>query len=78
MKEQHKKQIVKKIIKERGVPYEEELFARLPSTKTAYAIIVSNSYSISTAESKILNFGFTKDNIRNVYMLQFQILKVQN
>ena len=60
---------------QRGVPYEEELFARLPSTKTAYSIILSNSYSIPTAESKILNYGFTKDNIRKVYMLPFQILK---
>ena len=56
---------------QRGAPYEEELFARLPSTKTAYSIILSNSYSIPTAERRILNYG----TIRNVYMLPFQILK---
>ena len=37
--------------------------------------ILSNSYSVPTAESKILNYGFTKDNIRNVYILPFQIVK---
>ena len=51
------------------------LVARLPSTKTAYSIILSNSYSTPMAENKILNYGFTKDNIQNVYMLPFQILK---
>ena len=57
----------------RGAPYEEALFARLPSTKTAYSTILSNSYSVPAAECKILNYGFTKDNIRNVYMLPFQL-----
>ena len=47
----------------------------LPSTKIAYSTILGKSYSVPTAESKILNYGFTTDNIQKVYMLPFQILK---
>ena len=46
----------------------------LPSTKIAYSILLSKSYLIPTGESKILNYGFTKENIQNVYMLPFRIL----
>ena len=33
----------------------------LPSTKIAYSILLSKSYLIPTGESKILNYGFTKE-----------------
>ena len=46
----------------------------LPSTKIAYSTILGKSYSVPTAESKILNYGFTTDSIQNVYVLPLQIL----
>jgi len=53
----------------------EVYFLLPPSTKIAYSTILGKSYSVPTAESKILNYGFTTDNIQNVYRLPFQILK---
>ena len=46
----------------------------LPSTKIAYSTILGKSYSVPAAESKILNYGFSTNNIQNVYILPFQIL----
>ena len=46
----------------------------LPSTEIAYSTLLSKSYLIPTGESKILNYGFTKENIQNFYMLPFRIL----
>ena len=46
----------------------------LPSTKIAYSTLLSKSYLIPTGESKILKYGFTTENIQNVYMLPFRIL----
>ena len=45
------------------------------STKSAYLKLLDNRYSIPTAEPKILNHGFTKENIHHVYMLPFRIMK---
>ena len=47
----------------------------LPSTKIAYSTILGKSYSVPTAESKILNYGLTTDNIQKVYLFPSQILK---
>ena len=45
------------------------------STKTAYSTLLDKSFLAPTAENRILNHGFTKDNICNIYMLPFHILK---
>ena len=53
----------------------------LPSTKIAYSTILGKSYSVPTDKSKILNYGFTTDNIQKVYMSSnsnFEGAKVNN
>ena len=52
-----------------------EKTSELFSTKNAYSAMLSKSFSAPTAEGRIFNHGFTKDTIRNVYMLPFKILK---
>jgi len=46
-------------------------FENLPSTRIAYATLLSNNVSPPTSEKRILNFGFTKENIHKVYSLPF-------
>ena len=48
---------------------------KLFSTKEAYSTILDKSFLAPTAEGRILNHGFTKEEIPNVYMLPFKILK---
>ena len=48
---------------------------KCPRSLPAYSRILDNRYSIPTAEPKILNHGFTKENIHHVYMLSFRIMK---
>ena len=45
------------------------------STKLAYSKLLEKRYLPPTAEPKILNYGFTKEGIQNVYLLPFRILK---
>ena len=45
------------------------------TTRTAYSTLLDKSFLAPTAENRFLNHGFTKDNIRNIYMLPFHILK---
>lgn len=45
------------------------------STKLAYSKLLEKRYLPPTAEPRILNHGFTKDDIRDVYLLPFRILK---
>ena len=45
------------------------------STKLAYSKLLDKRYSAPTAEPKILNHGFTKENIQLVYTLPFRIMK---
>ncbi|KAL9972971.1 hypothetical protein ACROYT_G019372, partial [Oculina patagonica] len=47
----------------------------LPSTRTAYATLLSNNVDPPTSENRILNYGFTKESIHNVYSLPFLITK---
>ena len=46
-----------------------------PSTKVAYAALLNNNINPPSAENRILNFGFTKENIHKVYSLPFLITK---
>ena len=48
---------------------------KLLSTKTVYPTLLDKSFLVPTAETRSLNYGFAKDNIRNIYMLPFRILK---
>ena len=43
------------------------------STKTVYSALLKNVFSAPTAESKILRYGFTQENIHRVYGLPFKI-----
>ena len=45
------------------------------STKSSYLKLLSKRYLAPTAEQKIKNHGFTKENVCNVYLLSFQIFK---
>ena len=45
------------------------------STKSSYLKLLSKRYLAPTAEQKIINHGFTKENVCNVYLLPFQIFK---
>ena len=45
------------------------------STKSSYLKLLSKSYLAPTAEQRIINHGFTKENVCNVYLLPFRILK---
>ena len=48
------------------------------STKLAYSKLLEKRYSAPTAEPKLLNHGFTKENIQLVYTLPFRIMKEAN
>ena len=54
-----------------GAPTPTQLF----STKSAYSKLLEKRYLPPTAEPKILNHGFTTEDIHNVYLLPFRILK---
>ena len=43
------------------------------STKGVYSVMLKKVFKSLTAESKIIRYGFTKDNIHKVYELPFQI-----
>ena len=45
------------------------------STKSAYSKLLEKRYLPPTAEPRILNHSFTKEDIHNVYLLPFRILK---
>ena len=46
-----------------------------PSTRTAYTFLLNKAISPPTSENRILNFGFTKENIHKVYTFPFLITK---
>ena len=46
-----------------------------PSTRTAYSFLLNKAISPPTSENRILNYGFTKENIHKVYTLPFLITK---
>ena len=46
-----------------------------PSTRTAYSFLLNKAISPPTSENRILNFGFTKENIHKVYTFPFSITK---
>ena len=52
-----------------------ETSLKLFSAKEAYYTILHKSFSAAAAEGRILNHGFTKEEIPNIYMLPFKILK---
>ena len=43
------------------------------STKSVYSVMLKKVFLPPTAESKIMRYGFTRDNIHRVYELPFQI-----
>ena len=47
----------------------------LPSTRIAYATLLSNNVSPQSSENRILNYGFSKESIQKVYSLPFLITK---
>ena len=46
-----------------------------PSTRTAYSFLLNKAISPPTSENRILNYGFTKENLHKVYTLPFLITK---
>ena len=54
-----------------GVPTSTQHF----STKLAYSKLLEKRYLPPTAEPRILNHGFAKEDIQDVYLLPFRILK---
>ena len=48
---------------------------QITSAKGSYLKLLSKRYLAPTAEQKIISHGFTKENVCNVYLLPFQILK---
>ena len=46
-----------------------------PSTRTAYSFLQEKAISPPTSEIRILNHGFTKENIHKVYIFPFSITK---
>ena len=46
-----------------------------PSTRTAYSFLLDKAISPPTSENRILNHGFTKENIHKVYTFPFLITK---
>ena len=52
-----------------------ETSLNLFSSKEAYSSVLDKSLSAPTAEGRILDHGFTKDEIPYIYMLPFKILK---
>lgn len=45
-----------------------------PSTKSAYLTLLCKSYSVPTAESRTLNYGFATKDIKDVHILPFRVL----
>ena len=43
------------------------------STKCVYSVMLKKVFKSPTAESKVIRYGFTQDNIHKVYELPFQI-----
>ena len=43
------------------------------STRGAYNAILAKRFDTPTNENKILNYGFTKENIHNIYLLPFRV-----
>jgi len=60
---------------EHGESQKCETSLKLFSIKEAYSTIFDKSFSAPTAEGRILNRGFTKEEIPNICMLPFKILK---
>ena len=60
---------------EHGESQKCETSLKLFSTKETYPIRLDKSFSAPTAEGRILNHGFTKEEVPNIYMLEFKILK---
>ena len=60
---------------EHGESQKCETSLELFSTKEAYSTIIDKSFSAPTAEGRILNQRFTKEEIPNIYMLPFTLLK---
>ena len=60
---------------EHGESQKCETSLELFSTKEAYSTILDKSFSAPTAEGRILDHGFTKEEISYIYMLPFKILK---
>ena len=60
---------------EHGKSQKCETSLKLFSIKEAYSTIFDKIFSAPTAEDRILNHGFTKEEIPNIYMLPFKILK---
>ena len=48
------------------------------SRNYSYSTILDQSFLPPTNEGRILNHGFNKEEIPNIYMLQFKILKEPN
>ena len=46
-----------------------------PSTRTAYSFLLNKAISPPTSENRILNLGFTKENIHKAYTFPFLITK---
>ena len=46
-----------------------------PSTRTAYSFLLNKATSPPTSENRILNYGFTKENIHKVYTFPYLITK---
>ena len=44
-----------------------------PTTRTAYKNILDKTFILPTNENKVLNYGFTKENIHDVYLLPFLV-----
>ena len=60
---------------EHGESQKCEASLKLFSIKEAYSTVFGKSFSTPTAEGRILNHGFAKEEIPNIYMLPFKILK---
>ena len=70
---QWKSEIVKQKIYSQTSNDKNKYSANTISTKTVYSALLKNVFSAPTAESKILRFGFTQENIHRVYELPFKI-----
>ena len=53
----------------------EKLFPDVLDKKEAYSSILDKSFSAPTAEGRILDHGFTEEEIPYIYILPFKILK---
>ena len=70
---QWKSEIVKQKIYSQASNDKNKNSANTISTKTVYSALLKNVFSAPTAESKILRYGFTQENIHRVYELPFKI-----